>query len=763
LLLAILLSIPASAAAQAPSGEKIYKAQCSRCHGAQGEGTKRYKPALHGDRSVAQLADLIGKTMPESAPGSLRPAEAQAVAEYIHGAFYSKLARERNRPARIELSRLTVRQYRQSVADLIGSFRGQWTGTDQRGLKAEYFNSRRFFEGNRVVERIDPQVAFDFGTESPLPSRASPDEFSIRWTGSLIADQTGEYEFVIRTEHATRLWLNDARRPFIDAWVKSGKDTEYRATCFLVAGRAYSLRLEYSKAKQGVNDANKRKTKPPAVKSSITLLWKAPHRPIEPIPARHLAPVSAPEVYVCSTPFPPDDRSTGWERGSTISKEWDQATSDAAIEAAGYVAARVNDLAGIRRSDDRQQKLRDFCHRFAQRAFRRPLSDQQKAAIDRQLAANSDPEIGVKRVVLLVLKSPRFLYREVGDAPDAFDVAARLSFGLWDSLPDQALLDAAASGRLVTREQVSKQAERMLGDLRGRSKLHDFLLTWLRADHGQDLARDVKKFPGFDAALVSDLRTSLELFVDDVTWSEQADFRQLLLSDEVFLNTRLADFYGANLADSSSDFQKVTLDAGQRSGVLTHPYLMTSLAHGTESSPIHRGVFLARGLLGVALRPPPEAVTPLAPDLHPSLTTRERVILQTKPSACMTCHAVINPLGFTLEHYDAVGRYRQTDNSKSIDPAGFYQTRAGKTVRLKGAKQLATFLATSPEVHAAFAEQLFHHLVQQPVRAYGPTAHDDLRRSFTHTNFHVRKLAVEVMTMAALKPRSPVAEASISR
>src|SRR5262249_23752833 len=150
-----------------------------------------------------------------------------------------------------------------------------------------------------------------------------------------------------------------------------------------------------------------------------------------------------------------------------------------------------------------------------------------------------------------------------------------------------------------------------------------FLMTWARANHGLDLAKDTKRFPDFDAAMIADLRTSLELFLDDVLWSPQSDFRDLLLSEEVFLNSRLARFYGVSVP-AVSDFTKVKLDGGQRAGMLTHPYLMTSFAHSSESSPIHRGVFLARGVLGVSLRPPPEAVVPLPAELHPNLTTRER-------------------------------------------------------------------------------------------------------------------------------------------
>src|SRR5262249_46231184 len=163
-----------------------------------------------------------------------------------------------------------------------------------------------------------------------------------------------------------------------------------------------------------------------------------------------------------------------------------------------------------------------------ERAFRRPLTDEQKQFyIQRQFDATGDVETAVKRVVLLVLKSPRFLYREIAQGPpDGYDVAARLSFGLWDSPPDAALLDAAAAGHLSTHGQVARQAERMLADPRARTKLRDFLLTWLKVDHFPDIAKNPQRFPGFDPRVVSDLRTSLELFLDEVVWDERSDFRQ---------------------------------------------------------------------------------------------------------------------------------------------------------------------------------------------------------------------------------------------
>src|SRR5438045_3873304 len=144
-------------AAEGRSGEQIYRQQCTSCHGRAGEGTEEnYPKQLVGDRSVAQLARFIARTMPKDARRKLPADEAQKVAAYIYDAFYSSAAQARNKPPRIELARLTVRQFRNAVADVVGSFRNPGPWDDRRGLHGEYFKSRRFQNRERVIERTDP-------------------------------------------------------------------------------------------------------------------------------------------------------------------------------------------------------------------------------------------------------------------------------------------------------------------------------------------------------------------------------------------------------------------------------------------------------------------------------------------------------------------------------------------------------------------------------------------------------------------------------
>jgi len=731
------------------SGEELYRDLCASCHGAKGEGhPERYPQPLIGDRSVRELTDYITKSMPEGKPELCVGDDARRVAEYLHGAFYSPIAQARLKPPRIELARLTVRQYRQTVADLIGGFRSSEPWTAQRGLNAEIFHSRRR-RGDRVVKRVDPVVQVNFGTSSPDPS-IKPEEFLIQWEGSVLAPDSGEYEFILLTENGARLWINDPRTPLIDAAVKSGKDvTDRRESITLLGGRVYPLRLEFFKSKEAKE-----------ARASIVLKWKPPRGAEEVLPTRFLLPQRHSEVFVLKTPFPPDDRSMGYERGTSISKAWEQAATDSAIEVAAYLRDHLPELAGTRRdSNDRRDRYQALAQRFVERSLGRPLTEDQRAAyIDRPFQSAESPEQAVQRIVLLTLQSPRFLFPELNlpSSPDGHSVARRLALVLTDSIPDGELQRAANAGELASAEQIRHQATRLAQGPAARAKLREFLLQWLKVDHFTDLSKDSQLYPGFTPEIVSDLRRSLDLFLDEVLASPGADYRQLLQSDSLYVNPELAMFYGIDLpADAltpgRSEFQKVSRP-GERAGVLTHPYLMAGFSYTSSTSPIHRGVFLARSVLGRTLRAPPEAVAPLAPSLHADLTTRERVLLQTRPEVCQTCHSLINPLGFTLEHFDPVGRYRSVDQGKPVDASGLYLTRTGEERRFRDVQELAAFLVATDETPAAFVDQMFHNLVKQPIRAYGLQVPEELRQSFVANNYNMRTLMVEIALRAAAAP-----------
>ncbi len=721
---------------------RIYETQCADCHGVEGEGVAGiYDERLSGGRSLAALTEIIHDTMPQYDPERVMGEDAQRVADFIFENFYTEEERAMHKPPRIELSRMTVRQYLNATADLFVPMLGEARVDDQRGLTAEYFSSRNFRRGTRVIERVDSRIDFAFGDQSPDPENIGPEEFSIQWRGAILAEETGEYEFVLRSENGARLWVNDMDRPLIDAWVQSGEDSEHRETIHLLGGRAYPIRVNFAKTRQD--------------SASISLLWQPPRRVLEVIPTRNLSPHWAPSMLAINTPFPPDDSSMGYERGTSVSQAWHEATTHAAIEVANFVVSDLARLARVKQDDPKwADGVREFCHQLVERAFRRPLTDEQRHFfVDSHFEGREDLENAVKRVVLLALTSPRFLYSEMSKQElDDYDVASRLSFGLWDSLPDAALLRAAADGQLRTPEQVASQARRMLQDHRARSKLRHFFHHWLLVHRAEDISKDPELFPDYEPAILSDALTSLDLLLEHVAWSPESDFRQLLLTSDVFVNARLASFYGLPIEPDVDGFVKVTCDPQRQAGVLTHPFLMTGFAYVRISSPIHRGVFLLRGVLGRALRPPPVAVAPDDETLAPSLTTRERVAIQTRSEACQACHSMINPLGFSLEHYDAVGRFRTTERGQPIDASGSYRPVEGEPVEFVGARQLAEYLAGSDEVARSFSQQLFHHLAKQPVNAYSSTNLDELTEQFVDSGYHIQKLMVSIMAATALEP-----------
>ena len=727
------------------SGEQIYSQLCAKCHGDQGEGVaNEHDEPLVGDWSIEKLTRVIIRTMPDDEPKQCVGNNAKRVARYIYDTFYSPDAQVRNKPPRIELARLTNRQYLHSVADLIGSFTGQSEFGQAGGLKAGYYNSRNHSRNKHSIERTDATVDFQYGGGTPAPDNKEykAEEFSMRWSGSVFAEETGDHEFIVTSENGVRLWVNNMDLKLIEGWVSSGELRELNGTIRLIGGRAYPLRLDFFKYKSR--------------SASVKLEWHPPHRARQVIPARSLSPASTRSTFVMRQPFPPDDSSAGYERGSAVSKQWDEAATFAAIEAANWVAEHLDPLAGTSATDkDRLVKTRAFSHQFAKRAFRRPLdAEQQRFFIDSRFAGRKPVTDSVKEVVLLTLKSPRFLYPDLGQADD-YSVATRLALGLWDSMPDDELLRAAAAGRLNTPDEARQQALRMLRDSRSRAKLRDTFHHWLGIDHAEEIAKDTEQYPNYDKSLEADLRTSLNIFLDNIVWrTAGADFRKLLNSRHLPFNERLARFYGAQRVKHHGEFGPSFFDH-ERAGLLTHPYLLALYSYHNATSPIHRGVFITRHVLGRSLKPPPEAVVFKDEAFAPDMTMREKVTQLTKADACMTCHGIINPLGFALEQFDGIGRLRETEKGRPINTISDYLSADGSAVRLTSAGDLARHATESPSAQNGFIEMLFNQVAKQPVRAYGSGVLNRLRGDFAASGFNVQFLLAETAVINALNGIDP--------
>jgi hypothetical protein len=798
------LLIAGSALAEAPAqhpGKVIYDRLCLECHGDKGQGVPdKYDEALIGDRTLEALARKIERTMPEENVGACVGDDAKQVAAYMYDAFYSPAAQAKARPPEKDLTRLTIDQYRTSVMDLVGRFRGgagfdrllgQETGIkglvrgfepqppeeikeeplpeqakldELKAAKAEgkqiasaqdalrkaqarRAEERRQREEQRKKdrkqyrnERVDGRIAFHYGEHSPDKGKMIDEEFNNRWDGSVIAEETGLYEFIIKSENGVRLYVNDDREALIDGWVSNGPDVrEEKKSIYLVGGRAYRLILEHFKFKEK--------------SASVELWWKPPHGVAEIIPQSKLRTERPQQLMVVSTNFPADDRSVGYERGSSISKAWHQATTEAAIATAEHVENYLDRLANTKPGEpDRLEKLKKFALSFMEAGFRRPLIEEEKQLyMEKMFQVAKTPEVAVKRVVLFTLKSPHFLYPNLSGAEqgDDYAIAARLALALWDSIPDKKLMQAAAEKKLNTRQQVQAQIWRMMPDPRTKAKLHGFFHHWLELEHAENASKDLETFPGFDQVVLSDLRRSLLDFIDETVWSEKSDYRDLLRADWLLLNERLAKFYGKEV--KGDEFQRVSFDPKQRAGIVTHPYLLSSLAYSKQTSPIHRGVFLSRNVVGVAIKSPPTAVTFDESHFDPTLTMREKITELTRNSSCMSCHNTINALGFSLENYDAIGRWRTVDNKKPVNPVTDFVPDEGPSVKFTGPRDIVDHVADSAAGHQSFIRQLFNHTVKQPTPIYGEDVLVRLQQGFAKNNCNVRVLLADITLIAAME------------
>ena len=313
----------------------------------------------------------------------------------------------------------------------------------------------------------------------------------------------------------------------------------------------------------------------------------------------------------------------------------------------------------------------EIVKRFAARAFRRPVSDAELRPY-LKLAGSSRKQL--RAALQAILCSPQFtyLYENEGRLDD-FAIASRLSYFLWNSMPDEQLIKLAAAGRLRDPKVIHSQVERLLADPRARSFRDEFLRQWLKLDSISEMPPDKGLLPEF---LRQNLHPSMA--------GETTHFFQHLLdknlpidnfldSDFTFVDGTLARFYGIK-AGASTGFQKVSLKGvPHRGGLLGQALVLTASANGVDTSPVVRGIWVLDNLLGTPPPPPPPNVTIPDPDTHGAQTIRQVLAKHRTDANCNSCHRKIDPIGFALENYDPIGRWRKTyPNNSKIDAAGEY-------------------------------------------------------------------------------------------
>ncbi len=357
--------------------------------------------------------------------------------------------------------------------------------------------------------------------------------------------------------------------------------------------------------------------------------------------------------------FPPENEADGY-RTNAAANPANPLLVESYLIAAEAVAARaamgVNEVAPC---DDGKAELdcgHAFIASFAGRAFRRPATDEELAPLTAlfEAALPQGYAKGIELVLQTVLQSPQFLYRvdalksatpETGAvALGGYELASRLAFTLWGSVPDTELMDAAAAGELSTPEQVEHQARRLLESSRARDIVGDFSDQWLTLGRLEGAARD-----GADlepAVLASSLRGSLSAFLDDAYFGDDGSFENVFTSPQIWLDGALAPVFGAE--QKTTGFEAHALGE-PRSGLLTQPALLSLLAHASQTAPVLRGVFVRERILCLDVPPPPPGLVVVPPDPDPNATTRERFRQHTEQAACSGCHKLIDGVGFGFE------------------------------------------------------------------------------------------------------------------
>jgi hypothetical protein len=362
---------------------------------------------------------------------------------------------------------------------------------------------------------------------------------------------------------------------------------------------------------------------------------------------------------------------------------------------------------------------------FGRRAFRRPLSDLEIARFEKVVAAGKDitatgtPDEIAQTLLYMFLISPSFLQRaemaEVSDGAGHFtltnhEIASRLAYLLWGTMPDAALDQAADQGMLSTPEQVSAQADRMLKDPRARDMVSAFHQSYLvmRAEGRWNTAqKDPAEFPTFKAEAVPALTEETLKFFDKIAFTPGATFKDFFLSPLAFVNKDTAPLYGLDPAKFGAELTETMLDPSQRPGFLTRAGFLANFSSFNRTSPIYRGAFITKDVLGIAVPAPPPGATetplPSGADLN---TTRKQVEEQTSGQNCISCHSTfINPPGFVMEAFDSVGAYRTAEkNGTPLDTTATV-TLGDSTVTVSTPAELMAHIAASPGAMRQYAKR----------------------------------------------------------
>lgn len=439
--------------------------------------------------------------------------------------------------------------------------------------------------------------------------------------------------------------------------------------------------------------------------------------------------------------FVPDEERGGYRVGLNMSP----ALFAQYVSAAERLAADATPLAGCDPVD--RECAAAFIASFGRRAYRRPLAESEVESllgVFDATAARATPSAGLEVVIATILQSPHFLYRIERTrsgrlAP--YEIASSLSYFLWQSMPDDALLDAAADGELDTDDGVALEARRLLDDPRADDAIASFHEQWLEIGELPAAERDPDRFPAFSMELALSMLDETRRFAID-TVRNDGRLTTLLRSRRSFVDAPLAELYGIDAP--AEPFGEVELGP-ERLGILTHASVLAAHAHSDQTSPVRRGAFVRARVLCQDVPPPPDDRPLMVPPAGSAATARERLALHRTDPVCASCHTLMDPIGLGLENYDAIGRYRTEEGGVPIDASGEVTASADADGEFLGAVELAERLSSSRAVSDCYATQWYRFAMGRRDVAPERCVLDDVADRFAETG-DIRELLVDIAT-----------------
>jgi len=410
--------------------------------------------------------------------------------------------------------------------------------------------------------------------------------------------------------------------------------------------------------------------------------------------------------------------------------------------------------------------LRGYVQKLGTRAWRRPLTSAELDGLG-SLAASAATTLGsavegARWATVELFESPNFLYRPELGAPaangalrfDGYEMAGRLAFLIWNSLPDQTLLDEAASGKLTTADGIRTAVTRMLGTAAGRESVGNFAEEYLRLDRLATQGKDPGLFPEYGANLQTAMIRDVRDTWTSVVFDDQASVMTLFTTPKVVVNSDLAALYGLPTTGlTSTTFELRTLPAdGPRVGLLSKAGLLSEFANQQSGSPTLRGKFIREALTCQAVPPPPPGVNLAAVDQPTTvpMTKRQRLEAHRASSGCAACHALMDPLGLPLESFDAIGKYRTLDNGLPVDPTSTFD---GQPVA--DSRALGVAASQSMSVAKCLVRKYYSYALGYPEREVDGSVLNTLEATFNASGFKMRDLIVAVVTNDAFSSVAP--------